>query len=44
MLGEQMTYDGSEVIGNLTIENRNVSAVFRFTDIYQQTYWTPAIP
>ena len=44
MLGEQMIYDGSEVIGNLTLENSRVSAVFRFTDIYQQTYWTPVIP
>ena len=43
-LGDPQTYHGNVVIGNLQIENRKVQATYCFTDIYQQTYWTPAIP
>jgi hypothetical protein len=43
-LGNPQTYNGNVVIGNLQIENRKVQATYCFTDIYQQTYWTPAIP
>ena len=43
-LGETCTYTGSEVISNVYIDASAAQATYRFTDIYNQQYWTPAIP
>ncbi len=45
-LGEQMTLDTD--MNDITVTNENVGdgtlkAMFRFTDVYGETYWTPAI-
>ena len=43
LFGEQMTYTGEHEISNVTVEGSCV-ATYLFTDIYQQEYWTAAIP
>ena len=42
-LGEPMTVDGALEISNVDVGSGTVSLSFRFTDLYQQHYWTPAI-
>ena len=42
-LGEPMTVDGALEISNVDVGSGAVSLSFRFTDLYQQHYWTPAI-
>ena len=42
-LGEQYIYHGQPTISNVYINADHVSATYRFTDIYNQTYWTPAM-
>ena len=43
--GEAWTYHAGAEIGNAYIpEAEKVNAVYRFTDVYGQNYWTPAIP
>ena len=39
-LGEQMTVTDSMEISNIDIEKENCSALYRFTDIYNNQYWT----
>ncbi len=42
MLGEQYTVNGKPKISNVYLpDGTKTSAVFRFTDIYGQNYWTP---
>lgn len=43
MLGEQIVYTGSNVVGDFQFDETFV-ATYLFTDIYAQEYWTPAIP
>ena len=43
-LGETMIYDGTFEISNVEIDAKAASASYRFTDIYNQEYWTPQIP
>ena len=42
-LGEPMTVDGALEISNVDVGSGAVSLCYRFTDIYQQHYWTPPI-
>ena len=42
-LGDPMTVTDSMVISN-TILEQDAVALYRFTDIYQQNYWTPEVP
>ena len=42
-LGDPMTVDGELTISNVDVPGQ-LSAAYRFTDIYQQEYWTPVIP
>lgn len=42
-LGETVTVDGPLVLGNLAMDNTDYIAAFRFTDLYQNHYWTPEI-
>jgi len=42
-LGEQMTVTGDLVISNTDLGDDGASAMYKFTDIYQQSYWTPAM-
>ena len=39
-LGEQMTVTDSMEISNIDIGKENCSALYRFTDIYNNQYWT----
>ncbi|MBO4423059.1 MAG: peptidase C11, partial [Clostridia bacterium] len=42
MLGDQYVVNGTPVIGNAYLpQGTDYSAVYRFTDIYGQHYWTP---
>ncbi len=41
-LGEQMTVTDNMVISNVDVGEGDVKVTFRFTDIYNQQYWTPA--
>ena len=43
MLGDPLTVDGDLVISDVLINASAANATYRFTDIYQQTYWTPAM-
>ena len=42
-LGDQMIVDGDLSISNVYIDADAASPMYCFTDIYQQTYWTPAM-
>ena len=42
-LGDAMTYDGSIEISDVYIDAQHANATYRFTDIYNQTYWTPVM-
>ena len=43
MLGDQLIVNGDLTISNVYIDENAASAVYRFTDIYGQNYWTPAM-
>lgn len=43
-LGDPMMVDGTLSISNVYIDASAAQATYRFTDIYQQEYWTPAMP
>ncbi len=43
-LGEQLTVSGEPVISDLLIEGGSYTAAYRFTDLFQQHYWTETIP
>ena len=42
-LGDPMTVTGELELSNVSVENHNVLILYRFTDIYQNTSWTPAL-
>ena len=42
-LGEPMTVTDSMEISNVDVGDGGVLTLYRFTDIYQNTYWTPAL-
>ena len=42
-LGEQMTVTEDMTISNVDVGEGDVRVTYRFTDIYNQQYWTPAI-
>ncbi len=43
-LGDQMTYHGKLEVSDVDISRYDLSAMYRFTDIYNSCYWTPEIP
>lgn len=43
-LGEKLTVSGEPAISDLMIDAERCSAAYRFTDIYQQHYWTETLP
>ena len=43
-LGEKMTVSGELSISNVYIDASKAQPTYRFTDIYQQQYWTPVLP
>ena len=40
MLGEQLVVDGELMISDVYVDEARASFTYRFTDIYNQTYWT----
>jgi hypothetical protein len=42
-LGDTMTLGDDVVIGNIDIGSGAVKVTYKFTDIYNQSYWTPAL-
>lgn len=44
LYGESWMYHSDAQISNVYIQADRASAVYRFTDIYGQNYWTPQIP
>ena len=43
-LGDKMTVAEDMTVSDVYIDASRANATYRFTDIYNQTYWTPAIP
>ena len=43
-LGETMTVEEDMVISNVDMGEGEVQTMYRFTDIYNQYYWTPVLP
>ncbi len=44
LFGEPWTYHADAEIGDAYLHADRVSAMYRFTDLYGQNYWTPVIP
>ena len=45
VFGKSITYDGNLEISYVELpDTSKANAVYRFTDIYNQTYWTPVMP
>ena len=45
LLGDTLVYNGQEEISNVYLPDASAAcATYLFTDIYNQTYWTPVIP
>ena len=44
LFGDAWTYRADAEISNVYIHADRANATYRFTDIYGQNYWTPAIP
>lgn len=42
-LGEAMVADGELTVSNVQIGGSNYLVTYRLTDIYNNTYWTPAV-
>jgi hypothetical protein len=42
-LGEKMTADGDLSVSNVRIGNNRCQVTYRLTDVYNNTYWTPAV-
>ena len=42
-LGEPLTVTGPLVLRNMAIDNTDYIATYRFTDIYNNHYWTPSV-
>ena len=43
LLGEPMTVSGDLVLSNVDVGEGKVLMTYRFTDIYQQHYWTESL-
>ena len=43
LLGEPMTVKSNMQISDVDVGKGNVKITYRFTDIYNQEYWTPAL-
>lgn len=43
-LGDEFIYSANHTISNVYVDEEKCSAVYMFTDIYNQEYWTPVIP
>ncbi len=43
LIGDSMTVTEDMVVSDVLIEDGNLRQSYRFTDIYQQHYWTPAL-
>ena len=43
LLGEPMIVAGTPKLSNVDVGEGTVKVTYRFTDIYQQHYWTPAV-
>lgn len=43
MLGEQLVVDGKLVISDVYVDEARANYTYRFTDIYNQTYWTEPV-
>lgn len=43
MLGDQLTVNGTMTISNVDVGDGAIKIMYRFTDIYNQEYWTEAI-
>ena len=39
-----MILTGDDEIANVDVGKNRVKVMYRFTDIYQQNYWTPELP
>lgn len=44
MLGDPMVYHEGMQISNVYLDAEALQACYRFTDIYNQQYWTPVLP
>ncbi len=44
MFGDPMTYRDGMQISNVYLDAEALQACYRFTDIYNQYYWTPVLP
>ena len=44
LLGEQMVVDGDLVISDVYVDEAAAEFTYRFTDIYNQEYWTTPAP
>ena len=44
MMGEQMTWTGTEKVSNVDISEYRAAACYLLTDMYGQEYWTPTMP
>ena len=42
-LGDPMIYHGTLTVSDVYIDASTASATYRFTDLYNQTYWTPVM-
>jgi hypothetical protein len=42
-LGEQITVNGDLLVSDVTLEDNSVLVTYRFTDLYQQHYWTETL-
>ncbi|MBQ6362232.1 MAG: peptidase C11 [Lachnospiraceae bacterium] len=42
-IGETLTLEGEPVIRNISVGDGPVKLMYRFTDIYNQSYWTDAV-
>ncbi len=44
LMGDVVTYNGSNTISNVIIDSGKCSATYLLTDAYNNEYWTPVIP
>ncbi len=44
LIGDTLVYSGNEEISNVYIDASAAVATYLFTDLYNQSYWTPVIP
>ena len=44
LMGDRMTVQGELTVSNVYIDKNAANATYRFTDIYNNDYWTPVLP